>query len=103
MGHVAAHVALVHPQGEALVHRGPDVHQVPGRPVHADDRHVAALAHRLDRPVDRHRNARCMKLFPKTRCSLLPSASIPTASITTSGPPPSNWSFRQATTSGTSL
>src|SRR5207245_663561 len=45
----------------------------------------------------------CMKLFPRPRCSLLPSASIPTASITTSGPRPSNWSFRKATTSGTFL
>src|SRR5439155_2896615 len=42
---------------EALVHRGADVDQVPGRAVDADDRDVSALAHGVDRPVDRDRDA----------------------------------------------
>src|SRR5207245_6234810 len=55
--HVPADVALVHPQRDALVHRRADVHQVPGRAVDADDRHVAALADGLDGPVDGHGDA----------------------------------------------
>jgi hypothetical protein len=48
---VALHAGLVHAHRQALVQRIADRDRVEGRAVHADDRHIAALAHRVDGPV----------------------------------------------------
>nr|GFD59091.1 hypothetical protein [Tanacetum cinerariifolium] len=53
---VTLHAGLVHAQGQALVQRIADRDGVEGRPIHADDRDVAALAHRVDCPVQ-HRGS----------------------------------------------
>jgi hypothetical protein len=51
------HRALVHPQGEALVHRVAELDGAEQRPVRAHDRHGPAFADRVDRPVQRYGGA----------------------------------------------
>src|SRR3954464_11475375 len=47
------HRALVHPQREALVHGVAELHRAEHRSVRTDHGHRAALAHRVDRPIER--------------------------------------------------
>ncbi len=56
-GQVALHRALVHAQRQPLVHGVADGHRVEGGTVDAHDRHRAALAHRVDAPVQHRRRA----------------------------------------------
>ncbi len=49
--------ALVHVEGEPLVERVAELHRAEHRPVGADHRHGAALANRVDRPVESDRRA----------------------------------------------
>jgi hypothetical protein len=70
-----------------LLSASPNLHRAEDRPVDAHDRDGAALAHGVDRPVQRDRGAALqLELGGVTVLQEVPSASAPPASMTTSGP-----------------